>query len=465
MWDAPNDVSLHYCQAPRGARSCSVSKTLTPPGEAAGNRSSTVFLSGTRIVIASSRAGSPAIEGTWLFSSTDGGQSFSGPRKIGTLDYGLEGAALGPGDAISGVNTVEGYQRMPLSGALPETTNPGHFVDVGIFGGTAPVVVTPTSEDGSFARYKGAGDHNSAGNWTALTPILPEPSALGQINLAGGPQGLVLLHRTADTAALIARKFTGSAFGPDVVVSEAGAPGGNDLFAQPVTGAFHAVWVAGDLAELRWATSTNGTSWSGPYTLVRGGEAASPPYSLRVAAAPDGQGFVVWDHFGNGGAITVAPLEPLAGGPGTPPPPPPPDITAPVISNHSMARRRFAVVGARTPRRRRATPRGSVFRYRLSEDARVAFTIERVLPGRRSTRRRACVPPERRLRRRPRCTRYKREGAFSREGTQGPNSVTFSGRIGRRALRPGRYRASLRATDAAGNRSRIRYLDFQVARY
>ena len=131
-----------------------------------------------------------------------------------------------------------------------------------------------------------------------------------------------------------------------------------------------------------------------------------------------------------------------------------------------MARRRFA--GDRGPTRisaRRRAPRGSAFRFRLSEDASVALTIERSLPGRRSTRRRgACLPDERRFRRRPRCTRYKREGTLRRRGRQGRNDIRFSGRIGRRALKPGRYRASLRATDAAGNRSRTRYLDFQVVR-
>jgi hypothetical protein len=33
----------------------------------------------------------------------------------------------------------------------------------------------------------------------------------------------------------------------------------------------------------------------------------------------------------------------------------------------------------------------------------------------------------------------------------GRRSTPFSGRIGRRPLPPGRYRATLRATDAAGN--------------
>jgi hypothetical protein len=40
----------------------------------------------------------------------------------------------------------------------------------------------------------------------------------------------------------------------------------------------------------------------------------------------------------------------------------------------------------------------------------------------------------------------------------------FSGKIGRKTLRPGRYRASLRARDAAGNRSAVKRLKFRVVR-
>jgi hypothetical protein len=42
--------------------------------------------------------------------------------------------------------------------------------------------------------------------------------------------------------------------------------------------------------------------------------------------------------------------------------------------------------------------------------------------------------------------------------------VKFSGRIGRRALKRGRYRLVLRATDAAGNRSRLRRISFRVVK-
>jgi hypothetical protein len=40
----------------------------------------------------------------------------------------------------------------------------------------------------------------------------------------------------------------------------------------------------------------------------------------------------------------------------------------------------------------------------------------------------------------------------------------FSGRIGRRALAPGAYRALVRATDAAGNRSAAATVRFTVVR-
>ena len=57
-----------------------------------------------------------------------------------------------------------------------------------------------------------------------------------------------------------------------------------------------------------------------------------------------------------------------------------------------------------------------------------------------------------------------RKGTLKRMGTQGQNSVRFTGRIGRRALRAGRYRAVIRATDAAGNRSAPSLTRFRIVR-
>jgi hypothetical protein len=42
--------------------------------------------------------------------------------------------------------------------------------------------------------------------------------------------------------------------------------------------------------------------------------------------------------------------------------------------------------------------------------------------------------------------------------------VVFSGRIGRRALRPARYRATITARDAGGNVSAPRHASFRTVR-
>jgi Ca2+-binding RTX toxin-like protein len=143
------------------------------------------------------------------------------------------------------------------------------------------------------------------------------------------------------------------------------------------------------------------------------------------------------------------------------------DRTAPGLTGVSLARARFRVgrsptVG--TARRGRA-PVGTAFRFRLSEPASVRIALRRAETGRRSGGR--CLRPTRRLRRARRCTRFVavRGGALTRRNlAAGRGRIGFSGRIGRRALRPGRYRATLTATDTAGNRSRPRQASFRVVR-
>jgi hypothetical protein len=161
------------------------------------------------------------------------------------------------------------------------------------------------------------------------------------------------------------------------------------------------------------------------------------------------------------------PVEDFTAPPPLPPPPPPPDRTAAVISSFTMTAKRFRVGLDRTPvaaaKRRRRAPIGSAFRFRLSERAKVVVTIERALPGRKVGRR--CRPPSRRLRGRRRCTIYKKQGSITRRNRRaGRNVISFSGRIGLKPLRAGRYRATVAATDAAGNRSKRRRTSFTVVR-
>jgi hypothetical protein len=142
-----------------------------------------------------------------------------------------------------------------------------------------------------------------------------------------------------------------------------------------------------------------------------------------------------------------------------------PDTSAPLISRASMLRTRFAVGRAATPvsaQRRRRVKRGTAFRYTLSETSDVTIAIQRRTIGRRVGGR--CRKATRRNRSRRRCTRFVRAGALRRADQSGSVSTSFSGRIGRRALKPSRYRATITATDTAGNRSAPRRLAFRVVR-
>jgi hypothetical protein len=137
------------------------------------------------------------------------------------------------------------------------------------------------------------------------------------------------------------------------------------------------------------------------------------------------------------------------------------DTRPPLISAFKAAPALFAVSGAGKAIAAKVHL-GTRFRYTLSETARVSVTIQRALAGRRAGSK--CVRPTSQLRRAKPCKRYHTVGTLTNSATKGANSTRFSGKLGGRALRPGRYRAVIRATDAAGNRSTPRATRFRIAR-
>ena len=142
------------------------------------------------------------------------------------------------------------------------------------------------------------------------------------------------------------------------------------------------------------------------------------------------------------------------------------DVLAPTLDRLAMSRKRFRVGSAATPvaagSRRRRTPAGTRFRWRLSEAATVTLRIERKLAGRRSGRR--CVKPTKRNRRARKCTRWSRAGTLTRKAAAGAGGTSFSGRIGRKKLPAGSYQAVVSSKDAAGNASRSRTVAFKIVK-
>jgi len=119
--------------------------------------------------------------------------------------------------------------------------------------------------------------------------------------------------------------------------------------------------------------------------------------------------------------------------------------------------------GPRAAPSRVTARRGTTLTFTLTEAARVTFTFERVLSGRRIGT--ACRAPNAGNRRRRACKRFvKVKGSLSSAGALGANTVRFTGRVGGRLLARGSYRVTVIAIDAAGNRSASKRLTLTVAR-
>jgi PKD domain len=130
------------------------------------------------------------------------------------------------------------------------------------------------------------------------------------------------------------------------------------------------------------------------------------------------------------------------------------DTTAPAIGALKLSPARFLVARGSTPTSAKLR-KGTTIRFTLSEAASVKLTI--TAKGRRSGRK--CVAKRRRGKA---CTLTL--GTLTRTRVPaGSVKLAFTGRIGRKALRPGRYTLTAVATDAAGNRSSARKATFTIA--
>jgi uncharacterized delta-60 repeat protein len=175
-------------------------------------------------------------------------------------------------------------------------------------------------------------------------------------------------------------------------------------------------------------------------------------YVDHVAVGPDGKIYAAGETYNNELETYMLALvryqvdpdpEPVAVGSGpvgtTPPP-----LGPLALSGLKVTRRSFAVARRSTPAVGQAQAavsrrRGTAFLFRLNRAGTVTIRIKG-------------------LRHRGRVVK------LTRSSRAGGNRVRFSGRVGRRTLRPGRYRATLTAVDRAGNRSKASAVTFRVVR-
>ena len=136
----------------------------------------------------------------------------------------------------------------------------------------------------------------------------------------------------------------------------------------------------------------------------------------------------------------------------------------PAILSLSVSKKRFASRSSRpasATRKRKRRRTGTSFRYRLDRAATVTFTIKRRTSGRRVGGR--CRAKTKANARRRACALYRTKGRLKHRGRKGRNAKKFNGRLRKRALAPGRYRAVAVAVNS-GFKSSTRTVSFRVVR-
>jgi DNA-binding beta-propeller fold protein YncE len=191
----------------------------------------------------------------------------------------------------------------------------------------------------------------------------------------------------------------------------------------------------------------------GPLTQADG-VVVSPDGGSVYATGSDGvlHFFRAVDAAPPGGSVTT---------PGTPQPG---LTTAARFLSARLSNRVFAVDRKGAPEQlvKSSAKRGTTFAYSLSGTGRVLFKIERAAAGRKVGR--GCRKPSRGNRRAKPCTRYVKVGAFAQTAVAGANSKKWSGKLGRRGLKPGSYRATLVVSNPGIAATGPRRLRFTIVR-
>jgi hypothetical protein len=328
-----------------------------------------------------------------------------------------------------------------LSSSPVREPNIGEFAQVAI-DAQGDAFAAWDQSNGSDYVVDAAGRQAATGVWRTPLVLSPPGENAYVPSVAMFPQGdaVATWEAQAESATVEAAGYDGG--GPIIAGLEVPSTG---TVGQPVSFSSSplAVWSA--LGATNWSfgdgAGASGTSATHVYT-------APGIYTVTLSSV---------DALGNAGSASATIAISAAHTTSATPTP------APALTGVSMTNRRFRVGKRATAIAARKAPLGTSFHFTLSANANLQITISRSTPGLGEGR--ACRAPSAKLERAhaKRCTRAIPVGTLTRASeAKGADDISFSGRIGRRALSPGDYMATVSATDAAG-RSKPVTLSFTIA--
>ncbi len=311
--------TLYFCRLPRGGTACqNPSTVVSTTGNSLTAPIAAVDGATVRIVSYRYGEGVPDSSATYVFTSTDGGNTFDAGTQAGNVP--IRDGVFGPGVGFSLVTSAFSgggvYQRIEADGT-PKATSSAQFSTTHVYEGaigladanTPVVTYTNGSGQGKVWRCEGCDpavkDPNDINSWTGGDDIGNADDA----HFAGGPIGLFL--KTSDSLTggnLIVRKYAAGGFGPAVTIPGATGEHPQSHMTQDPGGRLHVVWprIDTDANRLYYATSDDGANWV-TGALHQGTELL---YDVRAAAAPDHVGLAVWDTGGSASEVHYIPMGP-----------------------------------------------------------------------------------------------------------------------------------------------------------
>jgi hypothetical protein len=327
-----------YCRLRRAAKTCDTLKTLLWNKEygAGDGPEFNIDWGGPRIVrvgdqlVVLSRRYPTAPSSVVAWTSLDGGDSWSTPEQVGSIDLGqlvVTGSADDPIILNLAIDTASCRYVEGASAACVQAIKSGEYSDKAEPLGTGSENYYPslTLDDGhplaSFAdltnhvalrRWTGVGSPLDASTWTPSTRI----EGVEEPQVAGGPGGTWLLDHHPLTGAERVRRLTRSgasiSAGQPVAIGEAGD---NSMGRITVDsgGGVHALWTRRDYgssgSEGIYLRERSAGSF-GALQKLTGGNGNG---QTALAAAFDGGGFALFNH--TGGLFDPGPITAIGFGP------------------------------------------------------------------------------------------------------------------------------------------------------